>query len=47
MKAFLGAQGYDVWYSFFTRYIGLKKSKTVSKKEIKRNNNGFNPERIT
>jgi hypothetical protein len=37
MKVFLGAQGYDVWYSVVTGYIGSKKPKTATKKELKRN----------
>jgi hypothetical protein len=37
MKSFLGAQGYDVWYSIVTRYTDSKKLKTASKKELKRN----------
>jgi hypothetical protein len=38
MKTFLGAQGYDVWYSVVTGYTGSKKPKTATKKELKRNN---------
>jgi hypothetical protein len=38
MKTFLQAHGYDVWQSIFTRYTIIKKSKTSTKKEFKRNN---------
>jgi hypothetical protein len=38
MKTFLGAQGYDVWYSIVTGYTSPKKPKTTTKKELKRNN---------
>jgi hypothetical protein len=38
MKAFLGSQGYDVWYSVVTGYIGSKKLNTSTKKELKGNN---------
>jgi hypothetical protein len=37
INKFLGAQGYDVWYSIFTRYPGSKKQKTLAKRELKRN----------
>jgi hypothetical protein len=38
MKTFLQAQGYDICYSFFTRYNGSKKPKTTTKKELKKSN---------
>jgi hypothetical protein len=38
MKEFLGAQGYDVWYSTVIGYIGSKKPKISANKELKRNN---------
>jgi hypothetical protein len=38
MKAFIGAHGYDVWYSVVTGYTGSKKLKIVAKKELKINN---------
>jgi hypothetical protein len=38
MKTFLQAHGYDVWYSVVTGYIGSKKPKIATKKELKRNN---------
>jgi hypothetical protein len=38
MKTFLEAQGYDVWHLVVTGYNSTKKPKTISKKELKRNN---------
>ena len=38
MKVFLQAQGYDVWKSIVTGYTTTKKSKTTTRKELKRNN---------
>jgi hypothetical protein len=37
-KTFLKAQGYDIWYSVVTGYNATKKSKTTTKKELKKNN---------
>jgi hypothetical protein len=38
MKTYLKALGVDVWFSVSSRYSALKKSRTATQKEAKRNN---------